>query len=240
VNILIVNGSPHGKKGATYILQEAFVKGAAAAGATVDEVFLNTKKIRPCLGCYSCWVKTPGVCTMKDDQAELLEKCRRADTLVLATPLYVDGMTAQSKTFIDRLVPLAEPEFILTDGHCRHPSAGDGLKYFLLISNCGFHELDNFDALVMHCKRICLNLHSQYLGHLLRPHGPLLKYRDLMPGVIDTVLNAATQAGNEIVVSGAPSQATMDAVSAELVPKDLYVETVNSHWRQEKENAAAG
>jgi multimeric flavodoxin WrbA len=237
MNVLVVNGSPHGKNGNTYTLQEAFVRGASTAGAKVEEVFLNTKKIKPCLGCYTCWVKTPGTCILKDDQAELLEKCRTADTLVLATPLYVDGMTAQTKTFVDRLIPLAKPEFILSEGHCRHPSAGHVFKNFVLISNCGFHELDNFDALVMHCNRICLNMHAQYLGHLLRPHGPLLKFRDLMPESIDAVLAAATKAGTEVATTGKLSQATMDAVSADLIPKDVYVEVVNSHWLQEMKNA---
>ncbi len=239
MNMLVVNGSPHGKKGNTYIIQEAFIKGAVDAGATVDEVFLHTKRIKPCLGCLTCWIKTPGICAIKDDQAELLDKCRRADTLVLATPLYVDGMTAQSKTFVDRLVPTVAPEFILTNGHCRHPPVGDRLRNFLLISNCGFHELDNFDALVMHCKRMCLNMHCEYLGHLLRPHGPLMRYRELMPEPINGVLEAVSRAGTEVVRTGKLSQATMDEVSAELVPKALYVETVNSFFRQEKEKVVA-
>lgn len=238
MNILVVNGSPLGKKGNTYLLQEAFVKGAIEAGATVEEVFLNSKKIKPCLGCYTCWVKTPGTCIIKDDQEDLLKKCDRADTLVLATPLYVDGMTSQTKTFVDRLIPVAKPEFMLVEGHCRHPSRGDGFKNLLLISNCGFHELDNFDALVMHCRRISLNMHAQYLGHILRPHGPLVRYRDLMPETVDGILREITRAGMEIVTSGKLSQATMDAVSAELVPKDMYMQTVNAHWLMEAENAA--
>lgn len=238
MNILLVNGSPLGKKGHTFFLQKAFVKGAREAGATVDEVFLNSKKIKPCLGCYTCWTKTPGTCIIDDDHADLLEKCRRTDTLVLATPLYVDGMTAQAKLFIDRLIPLARPEFFCVDGHCRHPSRGDSFKNFLLISNCGFHELDNFDALVMHCRRISLNMHAQYLGHLLRPHGPLMKYRDLMPEAIDSVLNAVAQAAVEIVTTGTLSQATMDAVSAEMIPKDDYMQSVNAYWQQALENIA--
>ncbi len=230
MNILVINGSPHGREGNTYIIQEAFVKGASKAGAAVEEIFLHEKRIKPCLGCYNCWIKTPGTCAIKDDQAELLGKCRWADTLVLASPLYVDGMTAQAKTFIDRLIPLGEPEFITVADHCRHPPFGAHIRKFVLISNCGFHELDNFDALVMHCKRICLNMHSDYLGHLLRPHGPLLRYRDLMPEQVNRVLEAAEAAGREVAATASLSQITMDAVSAEMVPKDVYVDMVNSFW----------
>lgn len=239
MNILVVNGSPLGKKGNTFILQEAFVKGATRAGATVEEVFLSTRKIRPCLGCYTCWTKTPGTCVMNDDQAEILEKCVWAETLVLATPLYVDGMTAQTKTFIDRLIPLGCPEFVLIDGHCRHPLLGDKNSKFVLVSNCGFHELDNFDALVMHCKRICLNLGSEYLGHLLRPHGPLLRYPEAAPDGVRKVLDALEKAGMEVVETGKLSQSTMEAVSTDLVPKKAYVEIVNAFWQIEKNKVSS-
>lgn len=239
MKILVVNGSPNGKKGNTNILQKAFVIGASEEGASVEEIFLNSKKIRPCLGCSACWVKTPGTCVQKDDQSEILEKIKWADTLVLATPLYVDGMTSQAKAFIDRLIPMGNPEFVLLDGHCRHPILGDRLTRFALISNCGFHELDNFDALIFHCRRMCLNLGSEYAGHLLRPHGPILAYADVMPEAVGKVLEAANQAGRELVRSGEISQSTMSAVSAELVTKEVYVEMVNSFFRNEKEKAAS-
>jgi multimeric flavodoxin WrbA len=238
VNVLVINGSPRGREGITHLVQAAFVRGASKAGAAVEEVFLKEKKIRPCMGCFNCWIKTPGQCAIRDDQADVLEKVRQADVLALATPLYVDGMTAQSKVFVDRLLPLAKPEFVLRDGHCRHPARYDHPWKFLVISNCGFHELDNFDGLVTHCRRMCLNLQAEYIGHLLRPHGPILQYRDLLPAEIDRVLRAAERAGEEAVHMGRISQETMDAVAAEIVPKETYFEAVNSFWRQELDKIA--
>jgi multimeric flavodoxin WrbA len=238
MRMLVVNGSPLGKKGVTYILQEAFVKGASRAGAEVEEVFLNKKKIRACKGCFSCWIKTPGRCVIRDDQADLLEKCRRAEVFVLATPLYVDGMSGQAKTFLDRMIPLALPEFILVNGHCRHPAAHESFSKFVLISNCGFHELDNFDALVMHCKRICLNSQSQYAGHILRPHGPMLRYPEMLPAQINSVLEAVERAGEEVIAKGGISQPTMDDAAKEILPKEAYVQGANAYWRQEMEKYA--
>jgi len=237
MNILVVNGSPRGKQGNTSVLQEAFVRGAVSAGAKVEEVFLKSKKIKPCIGCMSCWIKTPGKCIQKDDQAELLEKCVGADLLVLATPLYVDGMTAQAKIFFDRLIPLGHPEFILVDGHCRHPPLRRGASKFLLISNCGFHEMDNFDALIMHCKRICLNFGSHYVGHLLRPHGPLLGLPEIFGETIRRVTRAAEKAGEELATTGVLSERIMEEVSSEIVPLDTYVQMVNAYWSAEKEKA---
>lgn len=236
MKILVVNGSPRGKKGNTYILQEAFVKGAKAAGAQVEEVYLHKLKINPCIGCFNCWVKTPGICVHKDDQASLLDKCKWADVLALATPVYVDGVTGQTKIFLDRLIPLSKPEFILVQDHCRHPSLLERKWQFLLISNCGFHELDNFDALVFHCKKMCLNLGSEYLGHLLRPHGPLLAYQEAFGEKVTYVLQAAEKAGETVGSCGVLSSQTMDQVSREIISKSDYVKLVNEFWKMEKKN----
>lgn len=232
-NILVINGSPLGKKGNTHILQTAFVEGARAVGAHVEEIFLKRKNVQPCRGCYSCWIRTPGKCVIKDDQAELIEKCLWSDILALATPLYVDGMSSQSKTFVDRLIPLAHPDFVIESDHCRHPSRHDRNWKFLLISNCGFYELDNFDALVFHCKRMCKNFHADYLGHILRPHGPIMQFSGMLGSAIATVTDSIRKAGAEVCETGRLSDQTMAAVSAPIIPRSAYVEGVNVYWKQE-------
>ncbi len=231
--ILFVNASPLGKNGITYKLQKAFIEGAQKAGAQVEEVFLAKKDIKPCRGCFNCWIKTPGKCVIRDDQAELLEKCLWSDILALGTPLYVDGMTAQCKTFVDRLIPLAEPDFVLEDDHCRHPSRLDRRWKFLLVSNCGFYEKDNFDALIFHCKRMCQNFHAEYLGHILRPHGPIMHYSEMLTGEIVRITDAVREAGQEITRTGQLSEDTMTAISAPILPRSAYMEGVNVYWKQE-------
>ncbi len=231
--ILIINASPLGKAGNTYTIQKAFSEGAIEAGARVEEVFLNQKRIEPCRGCFSCWTRTPGKCVIKDDQAELLEKCLWSDILALATPLYVDGMSAQCKTFVDRLLPLAKPDFVLEKDHCRHPSRFDRQWKFLLVSNSGFYEMDNFDALVFHCRRMCENFHAEYLGHILRPHGPVMRFTEMLSRELASIMEAVRMAGREVCVFGKLSEQTMAAVSAPIVSRTAYIEGVNVYWKQE-------
>ena len=95
MKILAFNSSPRKKKSNTNRILLPFLEGAKEAGADVELVYLYDKTIKPCLGCYACWLKTPGKCCQKDDMAELLPKMMRADVIVYATPLYVFGMTAQ-------------------------------------------------------------------------------------------------------------------------------------------------
>ena len=99
MNILILSGSPR-KGGNTELLAEAFAKGASAQHH-VEIVFVRDYKVNPCLGCNACF-KTNGICAQKDDMAMIYEKMNKADVLVIASPVYFCGISAQLKAVIDR------------------------------------------------------------------------------------------------------------------------------------------
>ncbi|MBQ8743206.1 MAG: flavodoxin family protein [Clostridia bacterium] len=99
--VLILSGSPR-KHGNSDILCDEFAKGAILAGHEVEKIRVAEKKIGYCLGCYAC--KSTGVCAIKDDMAEILQKMIDADVLVLASPVYFYSIDAQLKTLIDRTV----------------------------------------------------------------------------------------------------------------------------------------
>ena len=99
MNILIISGSPR-KGGNTELLAEAFAKGAAEHHH-VEIVSVRDYKVNPCLGCNACF-KTDGICAQKDDIAIIYEKMSRADMLVIASPVYFYGISAQLKAVIDR------------------------------------------------------------------------------------------------------------------------------------------
>ena len=100
MNILIFSGSPR-KGGNTELLVEAFAKGAAGKQHHVEIVFVRDYKVNPCLGCNVCF-KTNGICAQKDDMAVIYEKMNQADMLVIASPVYFYGISAQLKAVIDR------------------------------------------------------------------------------------------------------------------------------------------
>ena len=102
-NVLIISSSPR-KKGNSQLLCEKFQEGAEKAGNKVKLVRLMEKNIDFCHACDAC-MKT-GKCVLKDDMHELLEDFQKADVIVLATPVYFYGISAQMKTFIDRTYPI--------------------------------------------------------------------------------------------------------------------------------------
>ena len=85
-NILIISSSPR-KKGNSQILCEQFKKGAEAKGHQVKIVRIMEQNIGFCRACDGC-MRNGGTCVLKDDMAEILGMFRKADVLVLATPVY--------------------------------------------------------------------------------------------------------------------------------------------------------
>ena len=99
MNVLILQASPN-LRGSTAILADEFARGAREAGHTVTRVDVDRLDIAPCTGCVACGYEGP--CVQSDDMDRLRSQILASDMLVLATPLYYYGMTAQLKTVIDR------------------------------------------------------------------------------------------------------------------------------------------
>ena len=101
-NVLVLSGSPR-KNGYSDMLCDAFIKGAEKAGHLIEKIFIQSKKIFPCLAYYGC--RNTHLCVQKDDMGEILEKMVQADVIVLATPVYFYSLSGQLKTLIDRTLP---------------------------------------------------------------------------------------------------------------------------------------
>lgn len=97
--IVMLQGSPN-KHGSSNLLADCFKQGAEEAGHTVELIDAAHANIHPCTGCIHCGYEGP--CVQKDDVDAIRSKILKADMMVLVTPLYYYGMSAQLKTLIDR------------------------------------------------------------------------------------------------------------------------------------------
>lgn len=229
MKVLAINSSPLKSKGNTHMILEPFLEGAKEAGAETELLFTMDLDIKPCIGDFSCWHKTPGKCIQKDDMESVLEKVQQADIIVFATPLYVEGMTGPMKNMMDRMIPMVTPVIEIRDDHCGHPVRDDQRRLkMVLVSNCGFWELDNFDVLVAHMEAIAKNF-ADFAGSLLRPHGPALKGMIQMGMDLSSVFDACRDAGRQVVESGTISEETLKEISKDLIPRDVYVESANAY-----------
>ena len=100
-NILVLTGSPR-KGGNSELLADAFIKGALGKGHKVNKFETAFKNIQGCKACKACW-SNGKACVFDDDFMELVPLLNAADVIVLCTPVYWFGMSAQIKLAIDKL-----------------------------------------------------------------------------------------------------------------------------------------
>ena len=100
IRVLGILGSPR-LEGNTADLLDAVLDGARDAGADVERLDLARMSINPCVECRSCDEKAE--CAVKsDDMKEIYSRIRSVDGIVLASPIFFMGVTAQTKAMIDR------------------------------------------------------------------------------------------------------------------------------------------
>ena len=109
--IVVLSGSPR-KHGNTDRLVEAFVK-AASDHHDVEVISVHDYKVRPCSGCNTCFSNTDHACVQNDDMQLIYKKLSKADTVIIASPVYFYGLSAQLKAVIDRLHNPIRNEFAI-------------------------------------------------------------------------------------------------------------------------------
>lgn len=218
MKFIIFNGSPAGKDSSTHVIGQAFLSGAQRAGAETETVFLAEKNLSYCRGCFACWFQTPGTCVMRDDMDELLVKYREADVVCFATPVFTWNMTANLKTFVDRLAPLKAPQIVQQEENFDLADSAPRTQQFVVISNCGFPGEHNFETL----KQVMASC-SPVL-EIYRNCGKLLKSTDpKIQRVVAKYLAAVEQAGYEMAGEGAVSSQTRTKLDMELMPVQDYI-----------------
>jgi multimeric flavodoxin WrbA len=234
VRVLAFNGSPNADKGITALILNPFLKGMKDSGAEVEVLFTYRMKINPCRGETNCMFKNPGRCFQQDDMNALYPKMN-ADIIVFASPLYWFGVSGTMKNLMDRLIPIGLPLLEIRDGRSGHLLREDkkvkGGK-LVLVSSCGFWEMDNFASLVMQMRMLSHHLDREFAGSLLRPHGPILKALLSMGTSANDVPEAAEEAGRQLVKEGKISEPTLKTIGRELIPLEAYIEGSNRFIKQ--------
>lgn len=95
----------------------------------IDEVFipadatfvldLTEQKIKDCIGCWSCWQKTPGQCAFHDLD-NFYSAFLQADKAVFYTGVSCDFISGNLKTLFDRMIPHYLPYTSYKTGESMH------------------------------------------------------------------------------------------------------------------------
>jgi multimeric flavodoxin WrbA len=212
-----VNGSPRMEKGCTAMVLAPFIEGMTEAGCEVELFYAGRLKIKPCAcGEMYCWYKKPGQCCIKDDMELLYPRLREADTLVLATPVYIP-LPGGMQDVINRLCPLMKPLLETRQGRTRGRFREDvGIRRIVLVSTGGWWEKANLDTVVRIARELAEDASVEFAGAVLRPHAFVMTDGEQLTKDGEAVLEAARKAGYELVKDGVMNQETLEAVSRPL------------------------
>jgi multimeric flavodoxin WrbA len=229
MNILALNSSPRDNETSkTELVLQKFLEGARRAGAAAETLYLRNYQIKHCLGCYECWLKSPGRCVQKDDMAEVLfDRYLAADLVVLASPVYHATLNARMKLFVERTLPMMDP---LQEA----PEAGgvphrfEKMPKVVTLSVCGFWDQVMFQALSL-TWRMCLG--GDLIAEIYRHSAEFLSLPEFQTQA-QTILDAVAQAGEEVVRQGQVQPGTMAALTQPLAPADTLARLSREFWLQ--------
>lgn len=228
MKVFAINSSARvGGESKTELILNRLIKGMEEEGAEVEVVNIFKKKIHYCIGCFTCWTKTPGECVHRDDMSrELFPKFMASDLCIMATPLFHYTVNANMKTFIERTLPFVEPFLELRNGVTHHPLR-QVPPPLVALSVAGFPEYSVFDQL------------SAYMNYLFGKH---LRAEIYIPGaenlarktdtlLIKSVLDAVTQGGRELIKNKAISAGTMKAINRPTIDFKTMAALGNIFWQ---------
>ena len=118
MKITILNGSPQPAAFDAYLAQ--LTSTLECAGHAVTQIDLRDIRLRYCVGCFGCWVKTPGQCVARDASVEMDRAIINADFVLWAAPLKMGFPSELLKMANDKHLPLIHPYIEMDQGESHH------------------------------------------------------------------------------------------------------------------------
>jgi len=233
MKILAFNSSPRKSKGATDIILNKFLEGVKDSGGEFEKIYLSDKKINKCRGCFECWTKTPGKCIFRnDDMPGILKKMDKSDVIVYATPIYHFGITSDMQKMLEKTLPLIEPFLIKDKDLTKHPKRNKIKKdKWVIISACGFPEIETFQSLDLGFQQIARVHDVQIIGKIYRPSSEALLAN---VSLFQSYLKKCYIAGKEVVENGVVTDKTQKELYKDFImPKFLYRFMANRFWKKQ-------
>lgn len=84
------------------------------------KVISDDGTIKSCIGCFGCWVKTPGECIIEDNYSNLGEDISKSDEVTLISRCTYGGFSPFVKNVLDRSISYIHPYFEIRNGEMHH------------------------------------------------------------------------------------------------------------------------
>lgn len=132
-------------------------------GIDVKSFVIRDKNVKQCVGCFDCWLKTPGICRFKDDVEEMLHEIIKSDLLLFASPLIMGMYSASLKRFQDRMLPIIHPYLALVNNECHHKKRYPKYPKLGFIYDENDATAEEIENVRFIHQRMVLNIHSELI-----------------------------------------------------------------------------
>jgi multimeric flavodoxin WrbA len=176
MQITLLNGNPEPTAFDNYLGQ--LKSGLESQGHTVNLLDLRNLDLRYCIGCFGCWVKTPGVCSTQDESCEMRRAVINSDFTLWAAPLRMGFPSALLKMSMDKSIPLVHPYILVDRGEAHHLPRYDRYpRLGLLVEPEADTDSRDLDIVANIFSRTALNLKSR-LDFALTTETPIAELVD--------------------------------------------------------------
>ncbi len=119
MKISLLNGNPDAANTGfeTYLRQ---LVAALESDHQVTVLTLRDLDIAYCVGCWGCWVKTPGECVAQDASADVCRAVINSELTLFASPLRMGFVSALLKKTMDKMIPIIHPYIVVDQGEAHH------------------------------------------------------------------------------------------------------------------------
>ena len=225
MNLLAINGSHKRAGGNTQLVLDNLLAGAQHCGAVTETIRLSQCDVRQCNACEACQKRTEYGCIHdgKDDFLGILQKCREADVIVFATPVYVFQMSSKLKTFLERIhgrgkattMTFSKANLIFHDAE-----RGIFSKPFVSVITASNLEKETTFGTESYFVAFSRFMDAPHVGSIVRTGCGLLFEND---GVglnrrLERILSDTREAGKQLVTEGGISRRLEKRISVSVLP----------------------
>jgi multimeric flavodoxin WrbA len=102
-------------------------------GWEITHIVLNEQKIGNCAGDFFCWVRSPGMCNVNDDNREIASAIVNSDLMIYLTEVTFGGYSSSLKRIVDHQIQNILPYFASLAGETHHQKRYSAYPEFLAI-----------------------------------------------------------------------------------------------------------
>lgn len=128
-------------------------------GLEDTSVISDDGSIHNCIGCFGCWLKTPGACVIRDKYGDMGEYLSKCDEVIIISECVYGGFSPFVKNVLDRSISYILPFFKINNGEMHHQRRYDNkvdMKVWFYGNKITGREKETAKGIV---KANCINLY---------------------------------------------------------------------------------